>query len=81
MSSQLQELSSNELTQISGGFDSEMFLHGLGYAALGAVAVAAAPFVATSVGIGLAISGGIAGVGGGALMSIATSFDNDISDD
>lgn len=81
MSNTLQELSSCELSQVSGGWDSEIFLHGLGYAAIGAVAVAAAPFVATSIGIGLALSGGIAGVGGGALMAIATSMDDNQSDD
>jgi hypothetical protein len=76
MKNAIVEITNDELDYISGGWDQETFLEGLGYAALGAVAIATAPFVAPAFGIGLAVSGGIVGLGGGAMMTLSTASEN-----
>jgi hypothetical protein len=74
----MRELTSCEIDSVAGGFDGEMFMKGLGYAVGGAITAAAVPFLGAGavVAFGVAASGSILVVGGGALMTLSTWNDS-----
>ena len=78
----MRELTLNEMEEVSGGFDGEIFMTGLGFSVVGALGAAAGLALAISPAglLGFAVYGSAAvlGVGGGAVMSISSSIDENI---